>query len=250
MILKSSDKLIAIIGVIILIIAGIGIFIYISNEDDSEEDQVVKSIKKFKVEWIQEVSLPEKISNTRAVRDKPYNKPIEITVNKEPLSVLTFVDINLKWKDSCTGLILRNGILKLASDKLKAEFTFNGKSEKIPQHTGQGDRKISFSLFNEPTEEIIEDPEVMDENDALLYIQEKYSAMDSVLIETKVQITTGLFERIRIFRDKGENFNLQITYTYYYPVISEIAENEPPTDITPSGYQPPAYSMMCLPGML
>jgi len=74
--------------------------------------------------------------------------------------------------------------------------------------------------------------------------------MNSAIIETKVNIKNGLGELLRFWRDNGENFNLELTYTYYYAVISEVEEEEPPTDLNPSGYQPPSYSMMCLPGML
>jgi hypothetical protein len=55
---------------------------------------------------------------------------------------------------------------------------------------------------------------------------------------------------LRYARDKGENFDLEITYNYCYPLISPVDDdNEPPTSIKPSD-QRPAYSMMCMPGML
>jgi hypothetical protein len=256
MILKRSDKLIAIIGVIILIIAGIGIFIYISNEDDSDDDLDDGNKNEFMVEWIQEDHLIK--TTGYAGRKGSYSETITNTIYKEPLSVLLNVEIRVIWKDTQNyGRFLRSGPIKVGQDSLSAEFTYDGESKMIPSHTGQGNKSEQFSIYNKPSDQLIEDVE--DYNEALQMIIEEYNDMDSASIDVKVMVDPGerfafIFRPLMLWRyitDTGENFDLEITYTYCYPVINPIDEdgNEPPTSIKPSGDRP-AYSMMCLPGML
>ncbi len=254
MILKRSDKLIAIIGVIILIIAGIGIFFYISAEGDSEEDQGDGSKNKFIVEWIEEVQTDP--INGYAGRNADYDEIISIITTNEPVSVLLNVEIRVIWHDSrVTGIFLRNGLIKVGQDTLSAEFTYEGESKEIPPHSTSGNKSVQFTIYDKPIDQIIED--VNDYNEAVQKIKDDYMDFDSALINTKIKVTPGEkfgirpLKFIRYFIDKGEDFKLEITYTYCYPVISPVEEdNEPPTDLNPSGYQPPAYSKMCLPGML
>jgi len=257
MILKRSDKLIAIIGVIILIVAGIGIFIYISAEDGTEDVEGDRTKNKFIVEWIEEDQM--ETINGYAGRDGDYNGAVDITITKEPVSVLLNVEIRVIWMDShITGRFLPNiGPFKVGQDSLAAEFTYEGESKQIPSHMTSGNKSEQFTIYDKPTDQVIED--IKDYNEAVQKIKDDYMDMDSALINTKIMITPGekpafIFRpltMIRYLMDKGENFELEITYTYCYPVINPVEEdNEPPTDLNPSGYQPPAYSKMCLPGML
>jgi hypothetical protein len=253
MILKSSDKLIAIIGVVILIVAGIGIFIYIGTEDDSDNGSVDGTENKFKVEWIEEFQT--ETLNGYAGRDASYAESIGKTIVKEPVSVLTNIEIRIVWEDSrFSGIFFRNGLIKVGKDTLKAEFTYDGETKTIPAHEGMGNKSEQFTVYDKPSDEILED--IGDYYDAVEKIKQDFMDMDNVMVDTKVMITPGEgfglrpLKLIRYILDKGENFMMEVTYTYCYPVITQVDEEEPPTDINPSGYQPPAYSKMCLPGML
>ena len=257
MILKRSDKLIAIIGVIILIVAGIGIFIYISNEDDSDEDQGSQNKNMFKVEWIQDSKMVPYTGYSG--RDRTYSETISETIDQEPVSVLIDVELRVIWQDSfITGRFLRNGPIKVGQDSLSAEFTYDGKTKNIPKHMTSGNKSEQFSIFDIPQDQVLE--EVEDYNEAVQMVTDMYSDMDFASIDVKIMVEPGerpalIFRPIMFFRyvfgDRGENFDLEITYNYYYPLISPVDDGneEPPTSIKPSD-QRPAYSMMCMPGML
>jgi hypothetical protein len=254
MILKRSDKLIAIIGVIILIVAGIGIFFYISDESDTDETQDSGSKNKFIVEWIEEDQI--EILDKYAGRGADYSEEISNTITKEPVSVLLRVDLRVTWADTQNyGMFFRNGLFKVGADTLSAEFTYVGDTKNIPAHQSGGNKSVEFTIYDKPIDQIMED--INDYNEAVQKIKDDYMDMDTAIIEAKVMITPG--ERfgfrpltfLRYLRDSGENFELEITYTYCYPVITPVEEdNEPPVDLNPSGYQSQSYSKMCLPGML
>ena len=256
MILKRSDKLIAIIGVIILIVAGIGIFVYISGEDDSDVDDDNVNENTFLVEWIQEersLSL-----SGYSGRDTTYSETITSSVFKEPVSVLLNVELRVVWEDSqVSGRFLsRLGPFKVGQDSLSAEFTYDGETKMIPKHSNSGNKSEIFTIYDKPADQLLED---VDYNEAIQMITQDYMDMDSASIDVTVMVdpgekilTFGFFSIIRWLRDKGETFDLEITYTYCYPVINPVNddnEEEPPTELNPSGDRF-SYSKMCLPGML
>ena len=231
MALKKSDKIIAIIGVIILIVAIFGIFIYASSEEPTEEGEKTKVIS-YQVDWIP--SSDTIFLNGYAGRKATYSKPFVVEVAK-PGSVITKVDVNITWKDANTyGIIIKGGY-----DTLKADITLVGGDTKTHQATGQGNESLTFIVNETPQNGIIED--VADIIEAEQKIIEEYTDKNTASFETKITVTTGEkfgirpIKLIRYMRDKGENFNLEITYYYVYPDIKEVEENNSNDDIITGG---------------
>ena len=168
------------------------------------------------------------------------------------------VELRVIWEDShITGRFLSNfGPFKVGQDSLSAEFTYEGETKMIPKHTTKGNKSEMFTIYDKPADQLLED---VDYNEAIQMIAQDYMDMDSASVDVKVMVdpgekilTFGFFSIIRYIMDKGENFDLEITYTYCYPVIDPVNDNndeEPPTNLNPSGERS-SYSMMCLPGML
>jgi len=209
MALKSSDKLIAIVGVIILIIAGIAIFLYSSPE---EEVPVVVKEKTYTYTW----SL---IEENMTFTDKAVKKQefvADIIVDLGEGKVLTNINFWINWKDDYTrGLLIRKG-----EDKLTVTVSYDGE-EATDKSTKQADRSFADFIINDvPQEEVYTtDDENFDPNE---YIFEKYSGQNTATFNLSVKVVTGEkllslrpLKLLNFFRDKGNKFNLIISYQYY-----------------------------------
>ena len=207
--LKKSDKIIAVVGVIILIIAGISIAIMVPSKEETPEEEVGLELETFYVTWTKETGeMPLK-----RTAEKIYNQPF--TVMAPPGSVLTNVEFRLTWEDDhITGLIL-----KRFKDTLKAEISLEGGETK--SHTSEGgctNEAISFTVNNMS---MIDSVEANDTFEAGEIINEMIFGQDTASFNVKVIIDTG--EKIRrplkFFRDKGNSFEFEIVYEYCYPEL-------------------------------
>jgi hypothetical protein len=223
MALKKSDKFIAIIGVIILIIAGIAIFMYSSPEEKIPE---IKKEKKYTFSW---VSKEENMTFTDfASKKQEYLNDIIIELGEG--KVLTSVNFWINWKDDYTkGILFRKG-----EDKLTVTVSYLGQ-EITHRSTKKADESIGdFIIYNSPVDETYETEE---ENfDPTEYIKEKYSGKNTATFNLSVKVVTGekllTFRPLKLlnfFRDKGNTFNLIITYEYYDFNYEKVEDKIPPT---------------------
>jgi len=223
MTLKKSDKIIAIIGVIILIVALFGILLYAGSEEQTQETGTPKEVS-YKVEWIPSSDTISK--DGYAGRKGDYTEPFEIEVIK-PGSVITKVDVNITWTDTKTyGILIKRGF-----DTLNADITLVGGETLTHTATGSGNETLTFTINEAPSDGVIEDVEdiftaeqkVIDEN----------ADKNTASFETLIKVTPGEkfgirpLKLLRYISDKGENFNLEITYYYVYPEIIEVGDNNP-----------------------
>jgi len=220
--LKKSDKVIAIVGILILVIAAVGIIFYYSEEPTEESPGTVKE-KQFIVEWEQlSGDLP---TITEFVgKNEEYFDPINVDLDEG--CVLGTVNINFNWQDDF--------VLKLALPGRKGEDTLTAKvytegDETEPYiSTGSGNHTFDF-VINDiiPQDFTIED--AVDQYDAEQRVLENYSGMNSAHFNTSITVKTG--EKIRLvrlvmrilnkLRDTGNGFYLNVNYTYYKPIITE-----------------------------
>lgn len=222
--LKKTDKIIAIVGVVILIVAVFGVLFYYEAEDTVDEDKNGTVTKEFEVYWT-EYTVEDKITG-KAQKNSPYKDPINITLDEG--CVLSIVEIRIVWKDDYTkGMLINKG-----EDTLTAEFTpENGEMQKHSKKA-KGNETFIFPINSViPQNEIIEDVE--DIFAAEDKIAEDYAGMDSTSFDVKVTCKPG--ERLLSFRplkflnflrDKGNSFDLFITYKYYKPDITEIGNSD------------------------
>lgn len=226
MALKKSDKLIAIIGIIILIIAGIAIFMYSSPEEVIPE---VTKEKTYNFTW---VSNEYNITFTdKASKKQEYLSDIVIDVGEG--KVLTAVNFWINWEDDYTrGILFRKG-----EDKLTATISYLGE-EINHKSIKKADESIgNFIINNIPQDETYTTKE--EDFDPIQYINQKYYGQNTATFNLSVNVKTGEklltirpLKLLNYFLDKGNEFNLIITYKYYDFNFEEKEDNIPPT-----GYQ-------------
>jgi len=220
--LSRSDKIIAIVGVVILIIAAVGIIYYYSTYEEPEEVVTAPEIMSYDVTWAKGTGDILVGESLYAGRKETYNELIPVTVTDKPFSILTEVKFHLHWQDDeLAGLIIKRfkDTLTISVTPTMGGETQGGSSK----HFGNHD--FTFEVFGIPTDVTIEaeDPFDADEKVRLMYTDQ-----DSADFDVTVDVKPG--EKIRrplkYLMDKGDTFYLNASYTYYYPMIEEVPFEE------------------------
>jgi hypothetical protein len=215
MALKKNDKIIAIAGVLILVIAAVSIVVLYSPESKVENTESQE--KTFYVTW-EEKSGDAITINSYVGKKATYADPITVTVSPaDSIGVLTHVQIQLTWRDDRTyGLRHTKGL-----DILSAVVCPTGNEPGEPDVTvGEGNTSFEFGINSVP---VLDQVMAADIDDANGKITENFSGKDTASFDTKITIKTGekLRRPLKFLMDKGNAFDLTITYTYYYPVVTE-----------------------------
>jgi hypothetical protein len=209
--LKKSDKIIAAVGVIILIIAAVGIFFYVSTEE-VEEVVTEPEEKTFYVTWTKETG--EIPLDGYAGKKAPYNQAHTVTAFG---GVLTSADFQLTWEDDCTYF----GIFSKGLDKLTAEISMTDGEPQPPQSSvGSGDMTFPFSVNDIPMVDSVEAEDIFEAEEI---INEMFSGQGVTSFDVTVTVSTGekLRRPLKFLKDKGNSFELKIIYEYYSPMIEE-----------------------------
>jgi len=144
--LKKNDKLILIVGVVILIVAAIGIAFYTSADTDDIGLYVPPEEKTFDVTW-NEVTREKSIIN--GIAQKTYSE--SETISAPSWSVLTNVEFHLDWEDDYTlGLLVNKG-----ADTLTAEITEQGGESKTDENTEGGNLTFLFNVNDRPSNDYV-----------------------------------------------------------------------------------------------
>ena len=229
--LKKNDKLIIIIAVAVVIVAGIGIAAYNPPDDENGNTGGNGGVGTYDVMWQTE-------SNTVSVDEEMYagkNSPFstEIPINHENI---VMVNVKITWEDDSTY----RGLLSKGEDTLTAEITCDGKTETWESFRN-GTTEFNFDINSMPyTTEI----EADNEPDALEKLKEQDYTDDSLTLTIDVSVVTGEKPRrlLKYLRDKGNDFEISISYEYYDATLTE-------GDMQPTGNgddsnepdYPPAY---------
>ena len=200
--LRKSDKLIAIVGVIILIVAGVGIALYTSAPETKSivEPKEMLYYPVFTAEY-GEMTISE-------YAGKIYSDTI--TIDGVPSGgILTSVDFHITWQDDKTiGLIIKRGY-----DTLTADISYMGET-KTHSDSGSGNETLSFSINSVPFVDSIEAEDEMEARD-LLY--QMVSGKSEATFDISVVVKTGepLRRPLKYLGDKGNAFEIKVTYNYY-----------------------------------
>jgi len=202
--LRKSDKMIAIVGVIILIVAGVGIALYTSAPETKTivEPEEMLYYPVFTAEY------GEMTISDYAGKTKTYSDTVSIT-GLPSGGVLTSVDFQITWQDDKTiGLIFKRGY-----DTLTADISYMGETL-THSSKGGGNETLSFSINSVPSADSIEAEDEMEARD-LLY--QMYSGKDEASFDVTVTVKTGepLRRPLKYLGDKGNAFEIKITYNYY-----------------------------------
>jgi len=210
--LRKSDKMIAIVGVIILIVAGVGIALYTSapETDSTVASEEMLYYPVFTAEY-GEMTINEYAGKT-------YSDTISID-GLPSGCVLTNVDFQITWQDDKTvGLILKRGY-----DTLTADISYMDET-KTHASTESGNETLSFSINSVPSVDYIE---AEDEVEAAELLYQMVSGKSEATFDISVIVKTGekLRRPLKYLGDKGNGFEIKITYNYYR-VDLEAEEND------------------------
>jgi len=237
--LKKNDKLILIVGVVILIIAATAIALY-TSADVGDIDVFTESDKKtFDITW-DEVTTDKSVINGKA--QKSYSESEHISAPDG--SILTKVEFNITWEDDYTsGLLINKG-----EDTLTAKIGKPGAEPEKKTSIKQGTMKFPFNVNDIPSDDYVE-AEDLDEAKEIVdewFPNENEASFDvTVNVQTGEKLRLRPIKLIRYFKDKGNDFDLKITYTYYVFDMEEPEENNNDDDDVPSTGLDSNYNGAC-----
>jgi hypothetical protein len=241
--LKKTDKIIAIIGVLILIIAGIGIFLYVGTEETTSTEPTQEKV--YDVTWEKHTGTMPSISGF-AGKKVTYTDPFEVNAEGQG-SVITQVDVLIIWKDDVVSRIL-----KMGKDTLTANINLVGGEPKTHTSKGSSDNTTAPLIFDSINSAPADMTGFISEDEAWAAIDNQYANKNKASFETEITVKTGEkfgirpLKLLRFLKDKGNDFTLEITYTYYTPIVLD-SDSPPPVPPSDDGSNT-GYHYTNLPG--
>jgi len=239
--LKKNDKIIVIVAVVILVIAGVFIAMYQSPKTSNVPPSTITSEKTYDVIWTLRNGTLDTISEF-AGKKSQYQGTAMI-----PEGNVKSITFNLSWTDDRMTFLKRMGLDSLTLEVTTPDgrtFTETNKSAPI---TGDGTITYTMTIGIIPPVSL----KATDEKTAQAKLKEKPYNDDSWTnkdIKINVSVQIGEIRIIKQLRDKGNNFELKITYQYYDGVLKEDKtkntgedSNPPPED---PWVEPPYISMI------
>jgi hypothetical protein len=217
--LKKNDRIILIVGVVILVISGIGIALYTAPSNDKPLGEAHVGYNEYTYTWSQKTGEQVIGDSLYAGKSSPYSSAV--IIKSDPGVVITSVEFKLDWEDDVTyGLIRKKGL-----DTLNAIIAY-GANEKSDSSLGSGNHSFLFTLNERPKDGKFEAASVQDAQDI---IDELTSGKNSATFDVTVTVDTGerIFRLFKFLKDKGNDFELTASYTYY---TCNLKESEPPDD--------------------
>ena len=242
--LKKNDKLIVIIAVVVIIIAAIGIATY-SSPDKKINVSLKTGENMYTVTW--EEKTGSSIISEFAGKNAPYSESYIISAPTGSVCVLTNVDFQITWQDDKTiGLLLKRGL-----DTLTAEINYmDGESQRY-EGKGGGNKTLSFRVNDMPDSSSIDAEDI---NEAEKIVYDDFTGQDTTSFDVTVRVKTGEPPRrpLKYFSDKGNNFEIKVTYDYYSASLTDEEikgtgpdeGDNPFDDLKEEGYIPPFLSMI------
>ena len=220
--LKKTDKIIAIIGVLILIIAGIGIFLYVGTEETTSSEPTEGNM--YEVTWERHTATMQQTGTLG--KKGAYTEPFDVSAQG---GVLTNVVVYFVWQDAKTyGLKHSKG-----QDTLTAVITPVGGQAQTHTSKYKSDNTtnpLTFTINSnpDPLNEEITDASSIEE--AKQMVMDKYPNKDKASFETKITLKVGekLLRPLKYIMERGDKFTMNIEYTYY--TLGEVSIGNPPPE--------------------
>lgn len=243
--LKRNDKIIIIVAVIVLILAGIGIAAY--TPEDVGDRLPERDVLTYIVDWDIRTGSLQSMSEF-AGKKSPYEGTVQI--DQRNLKTVTF---NLSWMDDKTTLLGRAGLDTLTLEITTPDGETRDESRKSASKSKNGNIMMEFQVSNGiPSNEPIEAEDIYEAEDELQNNESYYhETWSNEAFTINVYVKVGEMRPLKKLLEKGNSFNLEITYEYYYPMLIEeegenktINESENPFEDLEEEYIPPYVSMI------
>jgi hypothetical protein len=247
MTLKKSDKIIAAIGVIILIVAAVGIYLYAGMEEDDEKPEEEDETTYFEIQY-DEVSMPATPDNQdyfikpRILNTRPYVGVVDIS-QKNLKSVNVFVE----YSDNKVGLFPRIGFLSFIGRDTITITIYDSQENELARESISGRGNVSIPVKTGGDMISLEPIEAEDLTEAEILLEERYIDYEESYT-IRISLRTGLWGKIREILGR-DRFMLDVEYTFYNYYIEEMIPGDdfddefPPTgeDLGSQTWAPMAY---------
>ncbi|MFA5102115.1 MAG: hypothetical protein WC525_03100 [Candidatus Thermoplasmatota archaeon] len=249
--LKKNDKLILIVAVVILVIAGIGVAMYQSPEAPTDFSSLIVNQKSYNVSWTLLNGSLNTISDF-AGKKAPYSDTVTI-----PEGNVNSVTFNLTWTDDRMTVMKRMGLDSLTLEVTMPDgvYSFKESGTSAPK---TGDGTVTRTIVKDmiPPQIPIK-ADTAQEAQTILKTPPYYddSWTDKpITINVSCHVGEMRLRILKQLREKGNDFELKISYQYYNGVLEEDStkntggdSNLPPDDIwAEQEIIPPPYISMII----
>jgi hypothetical protein len=242
--LKRNDKIIILVAIVVIVIAGVGIAMYTQPASVEIPPSTPVTGQSFNVNWtVRSVSL-DSITGF-AGKKTPYTGGIEI--NQGNIISITF---NISWVDDHTTFFGRKGLDRLTLAVMTADGDVTQVSNTSAPKTKKGTDTITLESHIIPP--AAAGPIKADDYQSALAQLGKKPYFDDSWMKRNFSITVsdkiGEKRIIPRFLDKGNSFTLEISYSYYQGTIPQgqvkSTGNGDDTNSTQNAFEPPYMSMI------
>ena len=247
--LKKSDKMIAVIGVVILIVAAIGVILYVP--ENGEAPQNGGNGKEMSYNIMVKPHESKEMSTTYQLQlTKTFGKLDYKTTGKKELFTLDkdnveYIEITVKYTDSQNSYpilsFLSNllGRSKLGMDELSVTITDPDENKHVITLSG-GKKNVTIHVSKMIEIETVEGKTEEEADMELTNMTTENSKWNGQKFQITGQLTIngkiGIFARLRE-RFGPDSFVVTYKYNYYEYELGEPLEEEPPSE-PPTGINP------------
>ena len=240
--LKRSDKIIAVVGVIILILAAIGVIIYTQPEDDEPEKTTDLEKQTYMVSY-------KTVDGSPLSKNFQIKKPFLLSKGASAVDEATFIISQYNIKD-VTFKIVYNDDVPRKGDTLEVTITApdgnDYQCENIVGSSGEEGKLVTIKDVNQMI--TVPSIEAESEEDAQTELESYYKSnfMDhafKINIQLTIAEKLGLLNQIQklLERVKKDSVSIEMTYTYYQYTLETETEadgdnDDDDGDNNPSGY--------------
>ena len=243
--LKKNDKIIVVVAIAVILTASIGIALYTSPKPTTPPPSNSSGEKTFDVIWTERNGTLNTISEFSG-KKAPYQTVVQISEGN--LKTITF---NLSWIDDKTTFFGRRGLDTLSLEVITPDQQVYDVSNVSAKITKEGHILLTVPVDNvRPPDTPIKANDIQSAQAKLKqkpYYDDTWTGKD---IKITVSVHIGELRILKKIRDKGNDFDLKISYQYYQGVLKEDTtkgtafDGNPPEDPWDGQEIPPYMSMI------
>jgi len=242
---KKNDKIIIIVFIVVLVVAGIGVAMYQSPKT-STPPSVSTGTTNYDVVWATRNGSLTTISDF-ANKKTPFQGTASI-----PNGNIKTITFNLSWTDDHMTFLKRMGLDTLTLEVVTPDGSSYIEADKSAPITGKGTVQIILSPNIIPPVTPIKADDVQAAQVMLKkkpYYDESWTNKD---FKFNVTVKIGELRILKKIRDKGNDFDLKVTYQYFDGALKDDTtkptgyndDNNVPSDPWVNQTEPPWMSMI------
>ena len=217
--MKKGDKIVIAVGVAVIVLAAIGLWIYAQEAGNEQQGQPQEKIKTYDVTWEEKQgslsSVEGSASDKILGKDVDYNGTITI-----PVSNIKSITFTLTWEDDHTY-----GILKKKGEDTLTFSVISPDGNEVGNEQSIGNGTIVLTANNPESPQLVSYVEAKTLEDAERILESNYTCEkwknEPFELHVNVKVGEKLLRPLKRLKDNGNNFTIDITYTYYEPIIVE-----------------------------